>query len=587
MIVIGITLLAVVLFVTEYFPVDVTAILVMVLLMLTNIITPEEGLSGFSNEATITVLALLILSIGLQSTGLVDYIGYKVERYTGKSEWRILFFTILVVGVLSAFMNNTAIVAIFMPVVIKLAQHAKLSVSKFLMPLSFAAMIGGTSTIIGTSTNILVSKLYEEQYGVTFGIFEFSFIGLVIFLIFVLFMLTIGRFIIPDRKQADNLTGSYEVGKYLTVIQVLKNSPLMGKKLSHTELVKDFDIDIIQIIRKNDVRKWLPNEIEKIREWDELVIKANLEDLLEIQHRLNIRIKKRVNLDDQELTSEDAVLFEAVIGQNSSLVGKKVGNVDFLAMFRAIPLAIRRSGEPLVDDLSDIEIQFGDVFLIEARRHSLSSFIKSPDFIVMEKVKKRNIRKDKMLISLLIVIGVVIAAAFELMEIVVAALTGCVLLFITGCLSVRYAYQKMEWRVIFLLAGILPLGIAVQKTGVSDLAAKQLIQLIGMDYPALVISTLFLLTTLLTSIMSNNATAVLLTPIAINIAMQMGIDPKPLVLTVMVAASTSFLTPIGYQTNTLIYGVGQYTFADFLKVGGILTLLVWLVATALICWIYL
>ena len=586
-IVLIITIVAIILFATEIIPADVTALCVMVALMLTGVITPEEGLAGFSNVATITVFALLVLSLGLQSTGVVNYMGEQLERITGESEIKILLLTLVLVAFLSAFMNNTAIVAIFLPIVMRLSKYANTSASKFLMPLSFAAMIGGSCTIIGTSTNILVSSVYAKESGKAFSIFEFTDLGFILFLAFLVYILFIGRRIIPERrKDAPVLTEEYDINKYLTQIEVRRGSSMIGKHLKDTELVKRYKVKVLEIIREEgDV--WLPNQVEAIRENDLLLIKANLEDLLELQEGKDIKIKKTSKFDNAELTSEEAVLFEAVIGQNSFLVGKVIKNVNFRQAFGAIPLALRRSGISVSKRISDVEIQFGDVLLLEARRSHLNNFYNSRDFIVLEKVKKKNLRHGKMLLSTIIVLSVIFLAAFNILPIVVSSLMGVVLLLITECVSIRYIYRKMDWRVIFLLAGILPLGTAVQNTGVSALISDGILALAGDASPRFIISILFLITTILTSFMSNNATAVLLAPIAITIAHQLGLDPKAFLVTVMFAASTSFATPIGYQTNTLVYGVGQYTFMDFIKVGGLLTIIVWLLATWLIPVFYL
>ncbi|MFK7903773.1 MAG: SLC13 family permease, partial [Chitinophagales bacterium] len=537
-----IALVAIVLFTTEFFRADVTALLVMVVLIASGLLSIEEGLSGFSHVATITVFALLVLSLGLQSTGLVYYIGDKLEAFTGESELRIYVLIVLVVGFLSAFMNNTAVVAIFMPVVIRLANYAKVSPSRFLMPLSFAAMLGGTVTIIGTSTNIIVSSVYEEHYGESFGIFEFSMLGMLLFAASMVYML-LARNFIPERKTNEEiLTKTYKLSKYLTQIEVKKGSPMLGKKLKDTELVKRYNVDIIEISREGGEGReiWVPNLNEAIRANDLLSIKANLDEIIELQSKAGIRIKKDVDLDDHELTSEEAVLFEAVIGRNSFLVGKKIGEVNFQHLFKAIPLAIRSSGETTAntEKISEMVIQFGDVLLMEARRKSLNAFYTSPDFIVLEKVKKPNLRRNKMLLSTLIILFVVFTAAFNILPILTAALIGCMAMIVSNCLSMPYIYRKMDWRVFFLLAGILPLGIAVEKTGASLLIANGIVDLAGSSSPTFIISILFLITTLLTSFMSNNATAVLLSPIAITIAEQLCLNPKAFLVTVMLAAST-------------------------------------------------
>lgn len=586
-IVLIITITAIILFVTEFFSADVTAFLVMISLLVTNVLTPEEALSGFSHPATITIFALLVLSLGLESTGMINVIGNLVEKLTGRSEKRIMFFTIVVVGLLSAFMNNTAIVAIFLPIITRLAKYAEVNVSRFLMPLSFGAMIGGTITIIGTSTNIIVAASYQKHTQQAFDLFEFSYLGIGLFIAFLLFMLLIGKYLLIDRKEEDkSLTEKYDVQKYITEVSIKDTSPFIGKQLKDIALIKRYKVDLIALIRENG-EKWLPNQIEVIKKGDSLLIRANIKELLAIEGHYGLKIKKDATLDDEELTSEHAVLFEAVIAQSSSLIGRKVKAVNFRQMFRAVPLAIRRSGVTLNKKVSEVKIQFGDVLLIEGRRRNLSSFSQNKDFIVLEKIKKPNLRKRKMGLSLLVVIAVIVSGALNIVPILTAALIGCAILFVTNCMSIKYVYRKMEWRVFFLLAGILPLGIAVQKVGLDKQLVEYLL-LVGQDAsPTLIISLLFLVTTILTSVMSNNATAVLLSPVAIQLAEQLALEPKAFLATVMFAASTSFATPIGYQTNTLIYGIGQYKFTDFLKVGGLLTLLVWLLATVLIPLLYL
>lgn len=585
--VLGITFVALILFATEFLPVDVTAFLVMVALMLTGILTPQEGLSGFSNVGTISVFALLVLGISFQSTGVVNYIGDRMERWVGPNELKTISIISLFSGVFSAFLNNTAIVAVLMPVCSRLSKFTNISVSKLLMPLSFSAMVGGTLTVIGTSTNVLVSGIYQDHYGLTIGIFEFFKIGLILFAAYMVYMLTIGRWLLPgEQADEEDLTKSYDVNQYLTQIKVLPDSPMAGTAVSNTEMVSRYNMRIIEIDRAGE-KFSVPEDSFVIHTNDILVIKAYLEDLIELRERQKIRIvRKEKHLDEQDLTSEEAVLFEAVIGRNSFLVGQYLRDIDFIQLFQAVPLAIRRSGTALSKKISEVKIQFGDTLLLEARRSNLDKFVMSPDFIVMEKVKKPNFRRDKMLLSLIIVFEVIILAALNVMPLVLSALLGCALLFLTNCVSMKYVYRKMEWRVIFLLAGILPLGLAFEKTGTSQMIANGILGLVGDMSVNWVISCLFIITTLLTSFMSNNATAILLAPIGINMAQQLGLDPKPFLITIMFAASTSFITPIGYQTNTLIYGPGKYTFMDFVRVGGLLTLIVWFLISILIPYFY-
>jgi len=553
--------------------------------MICGIVSPEEGLSGFSNVGTLSVFALLVLSLGLQSTGAVNYLADYVEKLSFKSESGNIFLLSILAGIPSAFLNNTAIVAIMLPVVMRLSKSTGISESKLLMPLSFAAMAGGTITIIGTSTNVIISSIYQDYSGKAFGIFEFAILGFVLFATYLIYILLFGRYLLPNKKSTDiTLTEEYELGKFLIHVVINKNSPLVGKTIAESDLDKN-RIRTIQIIHKGEEIIWVPEWNEKLNAGDELIVKANYKTLIENKRKLGLRIKKD-HLDDKQLTSEDAVLFEAVIGNNSFLLGKMIKDVDFKQLFGAVPLALRRQGASLNQKVSEIEMKFGDTILMEARRQNIDKFHNSKDFIVLGKKKKPNYRTDKLALSIGIIITVVVIVSIGLLPLAVAALAGCVAMYLVGCVSPKYVYRKMEWRIIFLLAGVIPLGIAVQKTGLGTLVATNLLWILGQSSVELVIAILFILTTLFTSFMSNNATAILLAPIAIGIANQMGIDPKPFLITVMFAASTSFLTPIGYQTNTLIYGPGKYRFIDYVIVGGPLTILFALISIFLIPYLF-
>lgn len=581
-----VTIVALVLFFTNWLPMDFTALLVMVTLMLTGVITPEEGLAGFSHPATITVMALLMLSIGLQSTGFVYFLSNNMIKLTGRSEFRLLLFIILIVGISSAFMNNTAIVAIFLPVVVRCAKYANVNVSKVLMPLSFAAMIGGTITIIGTSTNIIVSSLSESNGYGAFGLFDFSLLGIILLLSFIAYWFTIGRIITPTRRVNDDLTKSYNVEKYLAEVVVKANSPGIGKPLSNNLFGVDSKVEVIEWIR--DGKTFIVNPQNYMRAGDRFIIKAELNDLKEILNSQGWEIRKdHTEIDDKDLISKETVLVEAVIGRNSFLIGKKIKNIDFNGNFGAVPIAVRRSGVSLLEEIGELDVEFGDTFLMEAQKSKLENFYNSPDFIVLQRIKKMSLFEDKMWLSVAIVVVTIIVTSLQLMPLIIPVLTGAVALVLTRCVTMPYIYRKIEWKVIFLLAGLIPLGIAFQKSGASELLTQGLMHLVGNWQPRSIVSILFLLTLFLTSFMSNNATALILTPIAIALANGLNIDPKPFLVAVMFAASTSFITPVGYQTNMLIFGPGNYKSKDFFIVGGALAFLFWILCTILIPWLYL
>jgi len=583
-IVLGIVLFAVLLFVTEWLPIEVTALVVMVLLMLTGIVTPEEGISGFSNIGTLSVFTLLMLSIGLESTGIVNLLANKLEKLMTKSEFSNLAVISTISGISSAFLNNTAVVAILLPVVTRLAHLTDSSPSKYLMPLSFAAMAGGCITLIGTSTNLIVSGIYTDRFGESFGIFEFSLVGIAVFVVYLLYILFIGRFILPSHSQKGSLTKEYLLDDYLTQVTVSEKSPLIGEAIN-IDFHPKYGIRVLEIIRENET-VYVPQQVERIQANDIMSIKCPVQTLMEMQSKWGLHINRDTILDDRELTSEHAVLFEAVVGNNSQLINKKVKHVDFRRLYNVIPLAIRKSGSSLSFKISEVNMQFGDTILMEGRRKNVDKLFSSPDFIVLEKVKKPNYRKRHMLMATLIVLGVIFTASMGWLNIIVAAFTGVALLFVTGCVSPSYVYKHMDWKIVLLLAGMIPLGIAVEKTGLSQYLADYLLILFDQADPLIMVGALFLVTVILTSFISNNATAILFAPIAISLAQGMNIDPKPLLLAVMIGASVSFLTPIGYQTNTLIYGPGKYKFVDYIKVGGLLTIFIGLVVTFMIDWLY-
>jgi len=587
MLVLGIILGAIVLFATEIISIDLVAMIIMVLLMITGLVTPEEGTSGFSNPATITVLALLILSAGLQTTGAVNLLGRYLIKIIGKSANRALFTILSVSGLLSAFINNTAVVVIFMPIVFRIAKFTRNSPGKFLMPLSFAAMVGGTCTVIGTSTNILVSDIYATTNGgIGFAIFEFSLIGIACLIAFALYMYFIGDRLIGHRQQEDSLTDQYDLKDYLTEIIITPGSPLAGQHISQSFLKVDLDAEILEVSHK-DGNVWLPSQREVLREGDQILLKVNVNDILVIQDQPGVAILSRGAFGDEDLISGETMLLEVVVAPNSKLVRRTVREIDFKTLYGAVPLAIRRRGTYLRNKIGDTVLRFGDDILLEVKKESLKGFKRSFDFIPMSEIEKPVYNKRKLMLSVLITMGVVLAAALGWAPILVTSLTGCVLMFLFECITIREAYRSVEWKIIFLLAGLIPLGLAIENSGAAKLISDNLFTVLGQTSPTIVVAILFLFTSMLTSIMSNNATAILVAPIGIGLAQQMGVDPKAFLLSIMFAASTSFITPVGYQTNTLIYGPGNYRFSDFIKVGGGLTILLLVVTTLMIKIIYL
>lgn len=572
---------AVVLFATEILPIDLIALLIMAALLVTGIISPEEGFSGFSNIATITVGAMFVLSAGLVRTGAVNFVGSALTRLTIHNVWLAVLLMMLTIGLISAFINNTAAVIIFLPIVITSAREANINPSKFLMPLSFASMFGGVCTLIGTSTNILVNSIAKQHGEPGFGMFEFARLGVVFFAAGILYMIAIGIRLIPDRRREGDLTQTFRLRRYLTEIVLLPESKSVGKRLADSPLVHDVDIDIIDLYRNGRLRS-IPEPDTLLAAGDILHVRCDVQKIKELQELEGIVLKSELGKPEEAPPKEEAILVEAAIAPNSTLEGKSLKQMNFRRTFGATALAIRHRGELFREKIGTVALRAGDALLIKVKQDHLNQLKQHPAFVLVSEVGLPKIRKHKVFPALAIIGGVVAAATFNVLPISTAAIIGSILLILTGCITLEEAYNAIEWKVIFLLAGVLTLGVAMEKTGSALLISHALVSALGTWGPVALVSAFFLITFLLTGVMSNNATAALLAPIAIVTADSLGLHSRPFLMAVTFAASASFMTPVGYQTNTLIYGPGQYKFIDFVRVGTPLNLILWALATFLI-----
>jgi di/tricarboxylate transporter len=576
-----VVLSAVILFITEKVPLDLVALTIIAALMMSRIITPEEGLSGFSNPATITVGAMLVLSAGLFKSGAVNILGaglHKLSRYGS----RIMTLTMMTcIGAISAFINNTAAVAMLLPVVMETARNMRMAPSKLLMPLSFASMFGGVCTLIGSSTNILVSSIAERYGQPGLGMFEMTQLGLVFFTAGTVYMLAVGVRWIPDRGEEDDLTQRFAMGEYLTEIVLLPEAKSVGTTIADAPLGKDIDLEILEV-RRHAGRLQFPGPHTVLQADDILLVRCNAAQITRLQEREGITLKSEMQWRDRDLESDETRLMEAVVAPYSVLDGRSVRGIRFKDNFGATVLAIRHHGELVHENLNTRILRGGDMLLLKVRTDSFKRLRDSPAFVMLSDVGLSTFRPQKLLTALAIIAAVVGAAALNVVPIVISAISGCALLILTGCLTMEEAYQAVEWKIIFLLAGVLTLGVALEKTGTALLLSNWLIATVGLWGPIALVSAFYLITSLLTEAMSNNATAALLTPIAIAAAQSLEVDPRPFLMAITFAASASFMTPVGYQTNTLIYGPGQYTFKDFLRVGAPLNILFWVLATIFI-----
>ncbi len=583
---------AVALFATEKISVDVVAISAMVFLVITGVLTPQQGVSGFSNSATITVAFMFVLSTALFKSGAVVNIGNRIALLFKYNFWVGIVVTMLSVGIISAFINNTPVVAIFIPILVGAAAQSRLSLAKMLMPLSFASMFGGMCTLIGTSTNILVSGVAAENGLEPFSMFEMSKMGLVFFGVGMIYMVTIGIRLIPDRGADEGLMKKFGMGDYLTEIVLLANAPSVGKSIKESPLVKRLDIDILEV-KKKGLSMIMPSEDLVLEEGDILKVRCNVEKIKALKEREGIALKSDTKfksleeINDGRKNADRVVFVEAVLAPNSPFIGKTVKQLGFRQKYGATVLAIRHRGELMRDKVANTVLQAGDTLLIEVEKDHLSNLQTLElqgrnTFLIVTEVDLPKYRKDKMHTVVLTLLGVIALASFNVLPIMVAAILGSMVLVITRCITMEEAYIAIDWKVIFLLAGAISLGTALETSGAALLISNGLIDGVGNLGPMAIVSVLYLITTLMTATMSNNASAVLLAPIAIAAASAMGVDARPFLMAITFAASSSFMTPVGYQTNTMIYGVGGYRFADFMRVGAPLNLIFWILATFLI-----
>jgi len=582
LLIVGFTLF---MFIWEKIAIDITSLIAMVLLMLTGVLTTKEGIAGFSNDATVTILFLFLLSAGLEKTGAVNLVGKAMIKSIGKNQKLAFISVLLVCGLVSAFLNNTAVVIIFMPIVFKIAKFTNQSPSKLLMPLSFAAIMGGTLTLIGTSTNLVVNGIAVEHGYASFGMFEVTPIGAILFIVFFLYMYFIGVRLIPARRAAESLADDYELKDFLTEIIIEKRSPFLGKRIADTPLITELSLEVIEIT-DNKGTLWLPDDFELLEENDSLIVRGSAKDIAKLKQMTGVTFRQSFKVDDSNLKSNETSLIEVIIGPNSSLARSTFSEIDFPELYDAIPLAMRRRGEIIAGRLDDIELRFGDDLLLEIRKDSFDQLKRSGDFVFTQEIEKEIFDKKKVIITSSILLMVILTSAFEVLPIIEGAIIGTILMFLFKCITIREAYREVDWRIIFVLAALLPLGTALEKSGTAEILAGYMETYISGYGPLIILFTLFAATSIITSLMSNQATAALLSPIAIALGEQMGLDPKPFLFAVMFAASTCFLTPLGYQTNIMIYGPGNYKFIDFIKVGGLLSILSGIVVSLCLYYFY-
>ena len=565
-------------FVKEWFSPDLVAMGAFVLLIGIGILDEKSALSVFSNPAPIIVSCMFVLSAALERTGTIEALGEWFEKLAGRKELRVLLVLMLIVAVLSAFVNNTPVVVVFMPIVLALARKHDLVASRFLIPLSYAAIVGGTCTIIGTSTNLVSSGIAKESGLEEFGMFEVSKLGIVFVIVTFIYMLVIGRKLLPDRVTLSTLFDSNEGKEFLTSVIISDDSELIGKKISETSLSKIRNFRVLEVSRSG---KKIISPVKEITfsSGDKLLVKSRIEGVVDAGGNAGVELGIEGGLGLQELQTESAVLIEGVIGPGSSLLGRSIKELNFRERYDVIILALHRRGVNLRDKFENVRLAFGDTILVEGSPDKINALSQERDFINLSQSNCRPLRRSKVPFAVGALLLFMLLAAFKVAPLIVLALGAALLTLFSKCLEPSEAYDAIDWKVIFMIFGMLGLGTALQKVEVIQMLADSLTgwaMILTNIY--VLVALIYLVTAILTELISNNAVAALLTPVAISVAQAMDLDPRPLVVAVMFAASASFSTPIGYQTNTYIYGAGGYKFTDFTRVGIPLTIILWVIS---------
>lgn len=567
-------------FVKDYFSIDTTSILIMVLFIVAGVLNPEEGFSGFNHPATLTLGCIFVVSGGVFNSGILNGLSDHIIKLAKIHYVVALIVFCVITALFSAFINDTAVVALMLPIALTVCRETKISPGRLLMPISFAALFGGTCTLIGTSTNILVSS-YAKKYGLQeFGMFEFSAAALCLLIIGLTYMFLIAPFLLPKNTgEEDEFTKKVE--EYITEIIIEAECSDINKAIVNSKLVSDYNVNILSIMRAGSLRYDLGPETILLKDD---VLKVILPP--QMMHKLldkkgyGVKGNKQINNTDADL--DDYNVYEIIIPFGSSLAEGSLKSMRFNRRYNMSVLAIRQRGEILFDKLSSIKLMEGDMLLVLGQKEDIKNLEEKKLVVTLSEYQKNKINLRKAIPAALIGIGVILAASLNLTTILISAMIGALLMVLTKILKPVEAYNAVEWKVIFMMAGVLSMGTALEKTGGAELIADFIQNTLGQYSPHVTLSLLYLVTFISTNLISSKATAALLTPVVITLASIMEVSERPFLVAVMFACSLTFMTPMSYPTNTMVYAPGNYKFNDFLRVGTPLNLIIWIAASFII-----
>jgi len=559
-------LFTVVLFFLEWLSVDVVTLLLLFVLVLTGILTPADAFSGFSNDIIIILASVFVLSGAFLQTGVMDGLGDIIWKLGGTSFNRILVFMMLLTCVTSAFMNNTTTTAVFLPAVLAVCRKSKISPSKLLIPLSFASILGGTCTLVGTSTNVAASGFLARSGFQPFTLFEFLPVGATACLLGIVYMVLFGHRLLPSVKEA-TLTEEYEIKEYLSEIVITRGSSLAGKRLRDSGLT-DKGITVLEVIRRK--QKTYAESDTVLEEGDVLIVNAARQNLLLIKEIKGLEIKADVKLGDKDLITSTIKIVEAIVMPQSVLVGRTIKEVDFRNRFGVTALAIYRKGHGVAEKLGTIPLRVGDVLLLQGRVEQFDSLVGNPDLWILEEMHHVPFRRRKGIYAVAALGLAVFLGGFEVVPLSLAFLGATLVVILTKCITAEEAYNYIDWRLLILIGGMTSFGFAMDQTGAAKYAAAAIVSWLAPWGIFPIMLGFVILTIVLTQPMSNASAALVVLPVALNTAAQLGVDPRSFAILVTLAASLSFITPLE-PSCLIVYGPGKYRFRHFVLVGFPLT----------------
>lgn len=573
------------LFASERLPVDVIGILLVMGLVLTQVLTVQEAVAGFGNDIIITIGGLFLLVGGLVKTGMIDVIGRRMHNLAGDSEFILTALIMFAAALGACVLKNTTTTAMFLPVVIGLAAKAKIPPSKLLMPLAFGAILGGSCTLIGTSTNLAVSGAIVRYGQQPFSMFELAPVGIITFAVGMVYMLFVGRKMLPSRGGEDSLTEQYQIREYISELLVLPDSPLVGQTLEEASLNTRLDLTVLGIVREGE-RINAPSNSERIRRRDSLIVEGTISDILRVKEEVGLEIKPDFMLSDVELEGDDVELFEVLVMRDSRLVGQTLKLLQFRQTYDLTVLAINRHGQTFINKLSDVKLIFGDVLLVQGKRSGIDMLVIDRELMLLEDKSVAHVRTDKRkwavaAFALFIALSLSkITIGFDI-PLAICVLSGVMLLLATKTIRYSEMYSLIDFRLLVLIACMMSFGVAMENTGADKYLAGLITNYFGQFGGTAVLAGFFILTVALTQPMSNQAAALVVLPVAVKAAVALGLNPRTFIVAVTYAASFSFITPLE-PACVLVYTPGRYKFMDFVKIGTILTIIVFAVSITLV-----